>query len=49
MKSYEEIKRMIDKYITMLERTSDPEKRENYCHIIDALLWVIDDNSGAPI
>ncbi len=49
MRDIDEIKRMIDKYLIMIERTTDPEKQENYYHIIDALLWVIGDESGAPI
>lgn len=49
MKTNNEIKAKIDKYMEMLYRTNDPDKTESYYHIIDALLWVIDDESGTPI
>ena len=39
----------IDEYIEKTMRESDPEKRENLYHVIDALLWVIGDQSGAAI
>lgn len=49
MRSTSEIKTKIDEYIEKVMRESDPEKRENYYHVIDALLWTIGDASGAPI
>jgi len=49
MKTYTEIKNKIDEYLQRLDKTSDPDKQENICRVLDALLWTIDDNSGAPI
>ena len=49
MKTIDEIKRKIDEYLNKLEQTENPETKENFYHVIDSLLWVIDDNSGAPI
>ena len=49
MKTLDEIKRKIDEYLERLNHTSDPDENENLCRVIDSLLWVIDDNSGAEI
>jgi hypothetical protein len=49
MRSTSEIKQKIDEYIEKTMRETDAEKRENLYHVIDALLWVIGDQSGAPI
>jgi hypothetical protein len=49
MRTYSEVKEKLDKYFLALDRTEDAEKTEAYCRIIDALLWVIEDESGAPI
>ena len=49
MRTTSEIKEKIDEYIEKTMRESDPEKRENLYHVIDALLWVIGDQSGAAI
>ena len=49
MRTVNEIKSKIDEYLNKIENLNDAELRENYCRIIDALLWVIEDNSGAAI
>ena len=49
MKTINEIKNKIDEYLCKIENLADSELKENYCRVIDALLWVIDDNSGAAI
>ena len=49
MRTTSEIKSKIDEYIEKAMREADPDKRENFYHIIDALLWTIGDQSGAPI
>ena len=49
MRTTSEIKEKIDEYITKAMRENDPDKRENLYHVIDALLWVIGDQSGAAI
>lgn len=49
MRTTNEIKQKIDEYIEKTMRTENADDRENLYHVIDALLWVIGDESGAPI
>lgn len=53
MKSENEIREKISEYMDRLsaDRKAGRETytRDLYCGIIDALLWVIGDDSGAPI
>lgn len=49
MKTNDEIRNKIDEYLSKLERAVYTEDHERYCCIIDALLWVIGDESGAAI
>ncbi len=49
MKTPAEIRSKIDEYMQKLDRAELPEDHENLCRVIDALLWVIDDTSGAAI
>ena len=49
MKTGNEIRAKIDEYFEKLYKAKDEAERENIYHVIDALLWVIGDNSGAPI
>lgn len=48
MRSETEIREKISEMMDVLEEFRDDE-RENLCNQIDALLWVIGDESGAPI
>ena len=49
MRTTTEIRRKIDEYLERLEHATDPETQENICRTLDALLWVIEDASGAAI
>ena len=49
MKTTAEIRAKIDHYLQRLEAAKTPEAEERCCLILDALLWVIEDNSGCPI
>ena len=49
MRTRNEITSKIDKLLSLLENERDIEKHENICCQIDALLWVIEDESGAPL
>lgn len=49
MKTTNEIIQKIDQYIEKITNMPEGTEKENYCSIIDALLWVIDDSSGKPI
>lgn len=54
MKSEREIRNKIDEYMEKLnqvkhDNTADSNKEEEICCIIDALLWVIGDESGKAI
>lgn len=49
MKTGNEIRNKICEYLEKIENTRDAKAIERYCRIIDALLWVIGDNSGAAI
>ena len=49
MRTPDEIRNMIDKYIQRLDRAKNQEEEENCCRTLDALLWVLEDSSGAPI
>ena len=49
MRTYNEVKEKLDEYFIALGCTEDAEKIEAYCRTIDALLWVIEDESGAAI
>lgn len=46
MRTPEAIRAKINEYLEKLDRSDDPE---SVCHVLDALLWVIEDSSGAPI
>ena len=45
----EEIQKKIDEYMEKLDNRLDGNEKEQICCIIDALLWVIGDESGKPI
>lgn len=49
MKTADNIRAKIDEYLAKLDRCTDPDDLPNWYGILDALLWVIDDTSGAPI
>ena len=50
MRSEREIREKIDKMMEeQSRRASLNEDDDDLCNQIDALLWVIDDESGAPI
>ena len=49
MRTTSEIKQKIDEYIEKSMHAKSADDRENIYHVIDALLWVIGDESGAPI
>ena len=49
MKNANEIKEKIDEYMNKIADMPEGEEKENFCNIIDALLWVIGDSSGKPI
>lgn len=55
MKTANEIRQKIDKYMEKINNMREGQgmltdiEKENYCYIVDALLWVIEDNSGRPI
>lgn len=49
MRTTNEIKQKIDEYIEKSMHVENADDRENLYHVIDALLWVIGDESGAPI
>jgi hypothetical protein len=55
MKTANEIRQKIDEYMEKINGMGEGQgmmtdiEKENYCCIVDALLWVIDDNSGKPI
>ena len=50
MKTAREIHEKIDEYMDIVRDLPWwEEEREYRCMVIDALLWVIDDNSGKPI
>ncbi len=49
MKTVNEIRQKIDQYMEKIAVMPEGAEKESYCNIIDALLWVIDDNSGKPI
>lgn len=49
MRTPEAIRSKIDEYLSRLDRCTDPDDLPNLYGILDALLWVIEDTSGAPI
>ena len=49
MKTPNEIRAKIDKYLAKLDRCTDPDDLPILYGILDALLWVIEDSSGTPI
>jgi len=49
MKNRNEITNKLNRLFEILMTEKDTEKNENICCQIDALLWVIDDRSGAPL
>lgn len=50
MKSEREIRDKIEEYMDKIHGMPWwEEEREYYCMVIDALLWVVDDESGKPI
>ena len=46
MKTDNEIRAKIGEYFGKIAVAADREQRENYCCVVDALLWVIGDESG---
>ena len=49
MKTREEIYDKIREYDEMAKAATNEERKERLYIIIDALVWVVGDNSGAPI
>lgn len=49
MKTRNDITTKIDELMELLTTERDPIKHENICCQIDALLWVIGDNSGKAL
>ena len=53
MKREHEIREKLEEYLytylPQARQCHDDERHEAYCNIIDALLWVLDDESGKQI
>lgn len=49
MKTWSEIHEKISELMEKESNMTNPEEKQNICNQIDALLWVIGDNSGKPI